>query len=84
MSFKAVLAFFEELIFCRIFFRTDDDEVIVHDQTPVQELSLRDVFFFQARRVDQGHIGIPLCGQSQCLAGPHGDRLDTVSGLFFK
>src|SRR5262245_10730455 len=41
-----------------VIFRADNHEIVVHDQTAVEQLSVGDVLFLQTRRMDQRHIGI--------------------------
>src|SRR5207245_10339488 len=66
---------------CRVLFRPDHDEVVVHNESAIEHLALGHVLLLQLGRVSKRHVGLATSSKRERLAGAHRDRLHRVSGL---
>jgi len=61
--------------------RADDDEVVVHDEPPVEHRAVLDVFPFERGRMREHDVRFPSRRQRERLTGSNRDRLDGVARL---
>ncbi len=83
-GFEGVRHCGEILDFRRIRWRSDDDEVIVHDQLVVDDLTCVDQRLFTGGGMGQQDIGFAFGTQLEGLTCTDGNGLDDVARLLFK
>src|SRR5574337_2011957 len=68
----------------RIFLRADDDKIVVHHQSTVDECPLSYIFLLSLRCVNQDHVGFTPTTKRQRLTRSDRDGLHDVAGLSLK